>query len=236
MHIRVLIIEDEVLVAEDISSDLEAYGFEVIGVAISSEECWQILENKQPHVILMDVKIKGSEDGIQLAEKINTLLRVPIIYLTANSDQQTIKRAFKTRPQAFITKPYSKKDLIIAIDLAFEKYNETILDASEPPVESVFVRSGNYFEKVELAEVAYIKASGSYTEIILSEDKQYTLSKNLLHFQKEVRHPDFLKVHRSYIVNMSRVDAFGSDTIRIGRHEIPVSRQYAESLKRFKKI
>ncbi|MCL4856232.1 MAG: response regulator, partial [Flavobacteriales bacterium] len=101
--IKVLIVEDEVLVAEELSLDLEENGFEVTAIAISSEECMDSISKNKPHVVLMDINIKGQKDGIETAKIINGNHRIPIVYLTANTDSHTIQRAIETAPSAFIS-------------------------------------------------------------------------------------------------------------------------------------
>ena len=112
MGIKVLIVEDEVLVAEEIAADMEDYGFEVTEIATSSEECLSSIENNVPNIILMDINIKGNKDGIETAKLIHQTSKIPIIYLTANTDSVTFKRALESLPNAFISKPYQKKRFI----------------------------------------------------------------------------------------------------------------------------
>ena len=121
MGIKVLIVEDEVLVAEEIAADMEDYGFEVTEIATSSEECLSSIENNVPNIILMDINIKGNKDGIETAKLIHQTSKIPIIYLTANTDSVTFKRALESLPNAFISKPYQKKDLYSAVEIACNK-------------------------------------------------------------------------------------------------------------------
>ncbi len=93
MKINILIVEDEVLVAEDVAGDLTADGFEVTDIAISGKEALQSIEKIVPHIILMDINIKGEIDGIETAEIINKGDLIPIIYVTSNTSSQFVSRA-----------------------------------------------------------------------------------------------------------------------------------------------
>ena len=107
MKIKILIVEDEVLVAEDTADDLRKDGFEVTDISVSAEEALKSLEEKLPHVILMDINIKGEMDGIELATKINESHNIPIIYLTSNTSSQFVNRALETMPHAFFIQALS---------------------------------------------------------------------------------------------------------------------------------
>jgi len=235
MKIKILIVEDEVLVAEDLAGDLEDTGFEVTAIAISSEEAIESVQNNPPHIILMDINIKGDKDGIETAEIINNHHSIPIIYVSSNTSSQFVSRAISTGPHAFISKPFNKKDLVIAIELAFNKHNENIIQNNSAQ-DSIFVKKGDFHRKVMLEDVQYIQADGSYCIVFTKEDK-FTFSFNLNHFQQQVSSEHLLRVHRSYIVNINNVDGFDKSSLLIGKEIIPVSSAYKDAVfEQFKKL
>jgi len=238
MKVKILIVEDEVLVAEDIADDLKKDGFNVTNIATSSSEALEAIEKDPPHIILMDISIKGEKDGIETAEIINQEFHTPIIYITSNTSSQFISRAIKTGPHAIITKPYNYKDVVIAIELALDKHNEIAVKDEESLInlDSIFVKCGEYHRKVLLEDVLYIEADGSYCKVY-TKDSHYTFSFNLNHFQKQVSLPHLKKVHRSYIVNLFNIDGFDKNTILIGDKIIPVSLPFrSEVFKCFNKM
>lgn len=147
MTIKVLIVEDEVLVAEEIAADLQDYGFEITEIVISSDECFSSIKKNTPHIILMDINIRGEKDGIETATTIKKEQNIPIIYLTANTDSLTFNRALKTSPNAFISKPYHKKDLYSAIEIAFNKHNEKSIEDINP------ILNDSFFVKVAITSL-----------------------------------------------------------------------------------
>ena len=235
MKIKILIVEDEVLVAEDTADDLKRDGFEVTDIAISADEALASIQDDLPHVILMDINIKGKLDGIELAEKINQDHTIPVIYLTSNTSSQFVNRAIETMPHAFLSKPYQYKDLVISIELATKKFNENAI-SNKKEIDSIFVKDGEYHTKLPINEIQYIEADGSYCNVYSSEGK-YTLSFNLNHFQNEVGSPKLMRVHRSYIVNVDRVSGFDKNTVLVGDKIIPVSNSHKEKVfTYFKKV
>lgn len=230
MAIKVLIVEDEVLVAEELAADIEDYNFSVTDIAISSEECFQSIKENLPHVILMDINIKGDLDGIETSKIINQTHNIPIIYLTANTDTATMDRAVSTAPSAFISKPYNKKDIIIALEIAFNKHNETILKAKKTPNENCFfVKNGDHYIKINLEDVNFIEADGSYSKIH-TDKKHFTLSSNLNHFQDSINNDCFARIHRSYIVNLKKVEAFDKNSVVINSQSLPISKSHQKEI------
>lgn len=118
---RILIVEDESLIALEIETRLQKYGYEICGKAMSSEDAISIALNQKPDLILMDVMIKGKLDGIQTAEEINKHKSIPVIYLTAFVDQKTLDRAKETTPFGYLTKPIQERDLRSTIEMALHK-------------------------------------------------------------------------------------------------------------------
>jgi len=119
---KILIVEDEGVVALSLQSILTKMGYTIIGTAITGDEAISLTRDRQPDVILMDIHIKGSSDGIQTAEKINEFSDVPIIYLTAYADDETVARAIKTRSHSYLVKPVNQRELYSNIEFAIYKH------------------------------------------------------------------------------------------------------------------
>ncbi len=118
---KILIVEDEGITVLHIKRAIEGLGYEVAGVALSADEAIIMATELRPDLVLMDIVLKGSVDGIDAAEKIRTILHIPIIYLTAHMDEETLQRAKVTEPFGYIVKPFRERDLSIAIEFALYK-------------------------------------------------------------------------------------------------------------------
>jgi len=122
---RILIVEDEGLVARDIQITLLRMGYTVLGVASSSEKAIELSQIHKPDLIFIDIMLLNDQmDGIEVAEKINKQLDIPIVYLTAYSDERTLIRAKVTEPYGYLLKPFLPKDLKISIEMALYKHKE----------------------------------------------------------------------------------------------------------------
>lgn len=119
--IKVLVVEDENIVAMEIQERLKRLGYTVCGTTAYGDKAIQMAKEKSPDVVLMDIRLKGKMDGVQAAEKIQKDHGIPIIYLTANSDDSTFLRAKLTGPFGYILKPFREKDLQINIEIALYK-------------------------------------------------------------------------------------------------------------------
>ncbi|OOV87472.1 GGDEF domain-containing response regulator [Oceanospirillum linum] len=118
---RLFIVEDEAIIAMDLAEELEGAGFEVVGVAYDGESALEQLQDLDPNLILMDIVLGNGMDGIQTAEQILKTRSIPIIFLTAFSDTDTVARAAKTAPYGYITKPYNTQSLCASINVALTK-------------------------------------------------------------------------------------------------------------------
>ena len=115
---RVLVVEDERLIAEEILERLTRMGFRVVGSVDTAEDAVQAARRELPELILMDIRLKGKMDGIEAAAEIRRDLNIPVIYLTSHSDRGTRARAMETTPCGYVLKPFREEDLLVAIETA----------------------------------------------------------------------------------------------------------------------
>lgn len=121
---QVLIVEDEIVVAEDIKSSLINFGYEVTAIADTGEEAIRLAAKTRPSVVLMDIMLEGDMDGVEAAGQIRSNFDIPVIFLSAHSDTNTLQRAKITGPFAYITKPYKKRELFTAIEITRYKHKQ----------------------------------------------------------------------------------------------------------------
>jgi CheY-like chemotaxis protein len=132
-NIKILIVEDEIIVAKDIEDTLERLGYSVTGIVSCGEDAIAHAENYRPDLVLMDIMIEGAVDGISAADKIRELYCIPIIFLTAYSDEKTIERAKTVKPYGYILKPFHETDLYTSIEIAYYKHKleRMLIDETE---------------------------------------------------------------------------------------------------------
>jgi len=159
---KIQIVEDESIIALDLKETLVSLDYEVIGIAGTGSQCLSDLEEDIPDLILMDINLKGDLNGIETAEIIHKGLDVPIIFVTAHSDNVLLENAKQVEPYAYILKPVSKKDLHSAIEIALYKFNT---DKKLKESESMLLKA---------EEIAHV---GTY---------KYNLKKNTIKWSKEL--------------------------------------------------
>jgi CheY-like chemotaxis protein len=121
---RILVVEDEHIVAMGIKRMLKELGYTVTGIASSGEDAISKAESTFPDVVLMDIMLKGEMDGVEAAEKIRSSFNIPVVYLTAYSDDNILDRAKRTEPFGYIIKPFDEKDLYSSIEVALQRYRK----------------------------------------------------------------------------------------------------------------
>ncbi|MGA9979105.1 MAG: response regulator [Candidatus Sulfotelmatobacter sp.] len=119
---RALIVEDEILIAEELRERLSSLGFSVIAAVDSAEQGIAIATRERPDVVLMDIRLKGVKDGVEAAEEIYEQADVALVYLTAHSDQLTVERAKRTHYDGFILKPFRTQELRSTIEIAMYRH------------------------------------------------------------------------------------------------------------------
>ncbi|HVN97164.1 MAG TPA: ATP-binding protein [Syntrophorhabdaceae bacterium] len=149
--IRILIVEDERIVARDIERRLMSLGYSVTAIVSSGEEAIENAERTRPDLILMDIRLKGKMDGIEAAEDIRKRQDIPIVYLTAYGSEETIERAKITGPFGYLLKPFEDRELRTAIDIALFRHNmELTLRESEARYRQLFEESRDALYVVDL--------------------------------------------------------------------------------------
>jgi diguanylate cyclase (GGDEF)-like protein len=118
----VLVVEDERIVALDLRCALEDLGYAVVGTARSSDEALRVADERRPDLVLMDIRISGASDGIQTAGMLRARYQLPVVYLTANADAETLERALATEPAGYLVKPFNPHSLRTTIEVALHRH------------------------------------------------------------------------------------------------------------------
>jgi len=234
--LKIGIVEDELVIARTILSTLTDLGYSYCGPAISYTEAMEMLDNDKPDLLLLDIQLSGKKDGIDLAEKINELYQIPFIFLTANSDIDTIDRAKKVKPHAYIVKPFTKEELFAAIEIAFSNFTgghsnkKTEQAASYSSKDYVFVRDGYVFRKIFFNELLYMESDANYVTLHLKAQKKVMVRSTLNDFIEQIGEKSFIRVHRSYSVNIHLIDDIFPTEISVAGVKIPIGKSFRDPL------
>jgi len=238
--IKITIIEDEFVIAEDIADLLHINSYQVVDKFDRAESALDSILQSRPDLLLVDIQLAGSMNGIDLVREVKTKMNLPVIYITANSEKVTYEKAKATRPNAFLVKPFTPANLLAAIDLALVNYsNEQVPAQIERPLAQnlsyetfihncLFIRANGGHQKICADSILFVEASGSYVHV-QTDKERFTLSQNLITFFNKYPTDNLARVHRSFLVNISRIDSFKESWIFIGNHKLPISDSYRES-------
>lgn len=135
---RIFIVEDHKLIADYLEEILSEENFTVIGVADSAEDAFSRILQESPEILLLDVNLKYGESGVDLAESVRNYLDIPIVFLTSSTDAKTLERIKRLNAYGFVTKPFEKSQLIIALELAIAKHQQEKLNNAHLAAEDFF--------------------------------------------------------------------------------------------------
>lgn len=248
--IPLLLVEDEAVLALDLRAILLAEGYAVVGIAASGPRALELF-GQHPEIggVLCDIHLQGPWDGIETARRLLALRPVPLIYLTALADQPTLDRALTTGPAAYLPKPVSAASLRAALALALHAVARPApaAPAPEPAVgadtltrdtilqldDYVFIKDNNQFVRIPLADILLLEADNTYTAL-RTPARKYALRLTLGAVLERLHFAQLVRVHRSFAVNIQRVDSFSDADATVAGQVVPLGRQYREAfLKQF---
>jgi len=213
---KILIVEDEVLVATDIEESLESLGYQIQEAVVTGPEAIAEVERNLPDLILMDINLKGKMTGIEAATMISQNHNVPIIYLTANADMSTINKAKVALPYGYIIKPFTDKDLQTNIEIALYKFENdmklkieseqfnTFFDLKDHEKNQMIIHGAKGLEKINIDSVYFLERNNEQTIIHLFDEEVVT-NKNLEEMIEFFPKNKFIQVSQQFVINASKV-------------------------------
>lgn len=223
------------VLASNIAMQLVSMGYEVSGIESRGEDALKHCEGNIPDMVLVATELAGGLDGIETASQIKEIAEIPVIFLTSNDSEALFERARSVHPHAFISKPLNKLQLkrIIALvgeQLKFSKTAQPRKEKEEPPMKDrIFVRHHGKMVRLYLDDIRYVEADRNYCRII-TDSATYLLVTTLKALSEQLPKAKFVRVHRSYVVNLDKLDCISEHHLEIARKVIPVSRSHRESL------
>ncbi|MBX0334392.1 response regulator [Pontibacter sp. HSC-14F20] len=245
-RLKLLIAEDDVVIAQNLSLSLESMGYEVCQAVSSGEELLLQVHQHQPDLIILDITLDGKLDGIETAALLAKATKVPFIFMTAFSDKETIDRAKQTNPHAYLVKPFDARTLQSSIELAIHNAGTRQLQPAQAtaiparPTDTVeadnfllhdalFVKVRNRLEKVMLINIVWAEAQDIYCNI-KTRSHLHLVSQSLKNLEQRLPTNQFMRVHRSYIVQLTAIEAIEDNNILIGGKQIPIGNTHRDAL------
>lgn len=235
-QVRILIVEDESLVAMDMSDMLTRIGYDVLPAAYSYDEAVKALEQHQPDLILTDIQLGTGRTGIDLARLIRECYQRPFVFITSHSDRATVSDAAALRPNGYLVKPFGPEDLYTCIEVALANFTQPQPESKAAQWqigESVFVKTDTRYIKLNISDIHYLESDGNYVHIV-TEKAKHIVRSGFRDFLANLPADYFMQVHKSYVIHLQKVESLSHTEVMIGKNTIPLSRNYKDEL--FEKI
>ncbi|NPD46460.1 MULTISPECIES: LytTR family DNA-binding domain-containing protein [unclassified Lentimicrobium] len=231
---KIAIIEDDEIIAQMIVRMLEKHGYVALPPASTFEEGIALIEDNVADVFLLDIHLQGEKDGIELGKIIQNSIQKPFLFLTSETCTSLIDRAVKTKPSAYLAKPFKMHDLYSALEICFSQYQEP---NQEPNWEnqsqiikqkSLFIKQEQAFVKIDQNSIFYIKSEHVYLSIFLSNGKKHLVRGCLKDIIKQLG-SSFIRTQRSYIINKDYIESYNKRHVVIDNQSLPIGEKYLES-------
>jgi two-component system, response regulator PdtaR len=254
--VKILLVEDQFMIAQDIENLLTDWGYDFVGCAASGKEALSLFDIHKPDLALVDIHIDGDMDGIDTVKIMHSIRPMPIVYLTAQADRQTIERAKASSPFAYLLKPFDERNLQISLELAFDIFDKHKSTFSKqefivpPPANEVklsadmilqnddciFIKQNYRFVKINKDDLVMIESDRNYAFIHTTQHK-YIVRMPLASILERLQLDNLVRIHRSFVINVKHVEEFNESEIRINGKTIAFSQAYRDAfLKHFSVI
>ncbi|WP_034057762.1 response regulator transcription factor [Lacinutrix jangbogonensis] len=218
---EILIVEDELIIAENLRFILNKYGYNCVDVAGDVEEAKQLFTIKTYDLVLMDINLGGNSalDGIDLIKHLLQKYDFIYIYITANADEKTIEKAKTTQPSSYIVKPFITTTIYANVAMALNSINDKAC--------FTYTNKGMQ-DHILLSKIKYVEADGNYINIYPFSEKIHFVRKSLAEFL-ELYTTIFIRIHKSVIINKHTIQGYNSQYVRVNNKNLPLGRTYKEN-------
>ena len=242
MAINILVTEDESIVRKDIERCLGKLGYNVVATADNGEKAIELALKHKPDLALMDIMIKGGMTGIAAAEEIKRNLDIPVVFLTAYADENTLSQAKMAEPHGYILKPFKEVDIQTAVEMALHKHSKEMelkteadflrsMAEHKEDAEVIFVKNRSRLMRVKHEDLLFVEALKDYV-VVHTREESYTIHSTMKEVERKLSDRRFIRVHRSYIVNLHAIESmkYANITMEGIEKEIPVGGSYKDVL------
>ncbi len=234
MKTKVLIVEDEFTIALDIETRLLNMGYDVVGIAINYDEALPYLLENEIDVALLDINLEDKKSGIDLGKLILKKFNIPIVFLTAYTDNQTFTKASEANPMGYLNKPFKDTDLDHALQLGIRQFkklqtlNQDHQSSEKITKDFIFIKHKGQLVKINTNDILWLEALDNYTVIHLKGKKYIANSflKNMLNTLGD----NFIRIHRSHAVALNKITSVEDNTLFIDDIYLSISKSCKNNL------
>lgn len=233
---KILIVEDEMIISEDIAMILEGQDYEVTDQVTNFEDALSSLTRNLPDLALLDINLASQKSGIDIGQAIKEIFDIPFIYTSSLGSPKVIEAAKATNPAAYLIKPFREEQLLAAIEVAMENFaNSNTKDSENESIamfnNSIFIKENHRFVKLLVADIAFIKKSDNYLEIH-TKTARHLVRGSLTGFLEKLSFDKMFRAHKSFAINLESVQEITPQYVTVNDIEIPLSKSYSGNLKK----
>lgn len=234
--IKVLIVEDEFTIALDLEERLKKMNFHVIGIAPNYDKALSLLLENETDIALLDINLGAGKSGIDLAKILNDKFNIPIIFLSAYSDDATFKDAQQTNPMGFIVKPFKDVDIDHGIKIALQRFKDIEQISNIPEnltteIDNnfVFIKDKGKITKINKDNILWLEAMDNYT-IIHTLTGRHIAGSSLKSVIEKLNSSNIFRIHKSHAVALNKISKIEDNLIYINKTYLIISRTYKKDL------
>jgi|GEM_PF-1068593 len=229
MKYKILIVEGGEFRKNDLKETLESCGYQVVGLHDNATSVYELLRvNPNVDLVLIDISVKGEQSGIDFAKWVRKEFDIPIVFNARYFDDDTVLQSFDIQPDGYIVQPYSRVGLSLTLKLALLRFERK----SKVPNNniSIQIRDKGYSVLLESKDIVMAQADGLYTKITTTK-KSYMIRDILKNFEGKLPAEEFIRIHKSYVVNKNFIESFNSKKLLINNQYLPIRRGLYTPLK-----
>ena len=238
INLSVIIVEDDYSYAIELERLCSSIGYRVVGNATSSAEALDLIYSANPDVILMDIKIPGHLNGVELGHAIRPL-KIPILYLTAYDKEEYRSATEESQSIGYVVKPVTATSLATILEMiVYRVYfgqagENAVVSATRNKENILFFKKDREYQRVAVSDIAYVSSEGNYCNVCLRSEKCYLLRTTFAELRNHLNERDFITIHRSHIVRGSMIEAIDTQSqyLRILGKPLPISRSRMTELR-----
>ena len=230
---KILIVEDEIIIADDLKFMLRNDGYEVLEPCDNAADALRIIASVDLDLLLLDINIKGSTNGIELAAKVESDSSLPFIFITSYYDDDTLKKVEQVSPMAYIIKPFKQEEVLMNVRLAMKKSRGQALRSKKT---KIFVRESGILKPVKGESILIAEAESNYTRLRMLDGREYLISHTLKSIEEKLPADIFCRVHKSYIINFDFIELIERNSVQIAKMSIPIGKSYREGFFKYLEV
>lgn len=241
--VNILLVEDNELHAEKIRYYSDQLDYNIVGIADNYNSAISQFHSLLPDIVLIDIQLNGEKTGLDVAAYIRQESSIPIIYISSIRSKEKLLQAKETNPNAYLLKPIEMGQLEVSINLALfgpptvdtkkiEEIKQQTIHADAILNKSIFIKIGKKLKKIDIEAIQFVEAGSDKYSSIIVEGRDFKVRKTLTHLETILPTPNFIRVHRSFIVNKLYISDIheSNQKLTLGSRVIPIGKSYRHSL------